>query len=155
MPSQTTLNTNPVDRRRLHAILNRAATVFNRAVIAYERDTFSAYHARALQEQEGNVSYLLALFDRYGHGVFCPDTIEGMRDYQQDAENLLCETCMTMDDRRDDWSRLDNDQYLCRRFLKIGGKIHTDCKLCNNPAVGFARLDEWEAKLRAQLELAA
>ena len=149
------LDTSPIDRRRLQAILNRAATVFNRAVIAYERDRFNTHHAQALQEQEGNVSYLLALFDRYGHGVFCPDTIEGMRDYQQDAEQLLVETCMTLDDRRDDWSRLDNNQYLCRRFLKIDGKLHTHCKLCNNPAVGFSRLDQWEAKLRSQLELAA
>ena len=153
----TALDHSPLDRRRLHAILNRAAKVYHRAWIAKKRGKFTPHNAKALKKQVGGISYLLALFDRYGpsRGVFCPDTIEGMRDYQQDAENLLSETSMTLDDRRDDWSRLDNNQYLCRRFLKIKGKVHTHCKLCNNPAVGFAKLDEWETKLRAQLELAA
>lgn len=146
-------------KSHLELRINRAIKVFNRAISASDRSTFSIHHYQAVKEARDEIASLSAHYRDKHWGNLHDETTGIMAELTQDMESLMSDVIQPAFNRKDElakntqWPTAPRGQklYCATRTLEFKGQHFRHRVECNNPAVGVAALDAWEKGVVAEL----
>jgi len=127
--------------------INRAIKVFNRAVTAAERDTFTSHHFHSVRMARDEITSLAARFRDRHWGNLHMETTEVMAELTEEMEQLMHDIIQPAFNRRDERITHRPGEYTQTRVLEFQGTHYRKDIPCANPAYALAKLDEWEAQL--------
>lgn len=144
------------ERRRLQQKIDAAAEDIHVAHHAYQTGGMTHPQAMKLAQAHRALADMLAYHDDRTHGVVDDYARYLMATYEEMASNLLDAVEDALDDHQGRHTEAEKnhqgDRWIVTRTITVRNRDYLQSEIVVNPAVGFAKLDAWEEKLRTTLQ---